>query len=477
LTQNCTYSLEKKLMKINIIITKKNTEFTANFIVRKKIVAQNRLNYQLVQQIQENKAKIKILKKQIAKLDKTIQNKNEIIKTINENIKKISNVVNDINTNNIENNDSDNRKSTIKSTSNTSAKNSKNNSPSKDKSKNDNIKKINNANEKEKLFLKHNLSITKEFKQNDQEKECKKYINNNRKMKNQSTIKPAKYMNQYPEKPKSSSKDDTIFCFENVDVYKNKRIYELLIIFNIITSLIIMYLLCSIHSFKANISFEKVRDKDLMKKLEFLSLLDDDDDEYRGGIRENIVDFQLKNNYDDNNIQYNNQKVIYTNKKNKIEKEMTLLNSEKEKKYFKRHIRRRLRHKAKDISIDLRYNSREPNKYTNIFYNYKDISEVLVLLRLKNGKKLGLFCNNIILYEQYKDNNDDSNYAGYIYISEQLYEVNLQDFFEKYGKYLQNIYDYLKSENLRVKNRYNETSTRFLGDVDIFEIYQIKYIR
>ena len=42
---------------------------------------------------------------------------------------------------------------------------------------------------------------------------------------------------------------------------------------------------------------------------------------------------------------------------------------------------------------------------------------------------------------------------------------------------MQNIYDYLKSENLRVKNRYNETSTRFLGDVDIFEIYQIKYIR
>ena len=78
LTQNCAYSLEKKLMKINIIITKKNTEFTANFIVRKKIVAQNRLNYQLVKQIQENKAKIKILKKQIAKLDKTIQNKNEL---------------------------------------------------------------------------------------------------------------------------------------------------------------------------------------------------------------------------------------------------------------------------------------------------------------------------------------------------------------------------------------------------------------
>ena len=296
-------------------------------------------------------------------------------------------------------------------------------------------------------------------------------------MKNQNTIKPAKYMSQYPEKPKSSSKDDTIFCFENVDVYKNKRIYEFLIIFNILTSLMIMYLLCSIHYFKANISFEKVRDKDLMKKLEFLSLLDDDDYEYRGGIRENIVDFQLKNNYDDNNIHNNNQKVIYTNKNNKIEKEMTLLNSEKEKKYFKRHIRRRLRHKAKDISIDLRYNSREPNKYTNIFYNYKDISEVLVLLRLKNGKKLGLFCNNIILYEQYKDNNDDSNYAGYIYISEQLYEINLQDFFDKYGKYLQNIYDYLKSENLRVKNRYNETSTRFLGDVDIFEIYQIKYIR
>ena len=138
------------------------------------------------------------------------------------------------------------------------------------------ILKKHNANEKENLFLKQNLFITKEFKQSEQE--YKKYINSNRKMKNQNTIKPAKYMCQYPEKPKSSSKDDTIFCFENVDVYKNKRIYELLIIFNILTSLMIMYLLCSIHYFKANISFEKVRDKDLMKKLEFLSLLDDEDE-------------------------------------------------------------------------------------------------------------------------------------------------------------------------------------------------------
>jgi len=67
---------------------KKKTEFTANLIVRKKIVAQNRLNYQLVQQIQENKAKIKILKIQIVKLDKTIQNNIELIKAINEISKK-----------------------------------------------------------------------------------------------------------------------------------------------------------------------------------------------------------------------------------------------------------------------------------------------------------------------------------------------------------------------------------------------------
>ena len=47
-------------------------------------------------------------------------------------------------------------------------------------------------------------------------------------------------------------------------------------------------------------------------------------------------------------------------------------------------------------------------------------------------------------------------------------EINLQDFFDKYGKYLQNIYDCLKNEYIREKNRYNETSTRFLGDMDIF---------
>ena len=458
--QDCNYTLEKKLITIKISITKKNTEFTVNFIVKKKIVAQNRLNYQLVEQIQENKGKIKILKKQIAKLNKITQNKNDIIDTINKNIDKIINVVNNININNIENNDSD----ICKSSENTKKDNNiKKNSASKE-------------HEKDNLFLKHNLSLKKEDEHVEKEIEGKNDISNNNVLKN----KKLKYLiqNQSQEKSKpTSSQDEKVFCFENDVVYKNKKLYELLIIFNIITFLIMIYLFCSFHSLRATLFFEKLKDKALMKKVQFFSLLNDDNNDNGdeiGNIRENIVDFQIKNTFED--ISNINHIKIDNFRNNKMEKEMLLLESEKDKKYYKKHIRRRLRHKVRDINIDLKYNSREPNKYTNLFFTYKDISEVLVLFRIKNGNKLGLFTNNIILYDKFKDY-DDSSYTGYIYINDQIYEIDLQDFFDNYGKYLQNIYDFLKSENLRVKNRYNTTSSILLGDVDLFEIYQVKYSR
>ena len=38
----------------------------------------------------------------------------------------------------------------------------------------------------------------------------------------------------------------------------------------------------------------------------------------------------------------------------------------------------------------------------NIFNNYKNIFEVLVLLKTKDGQKFGVFTNNIILYNHLK---------------------------------------------------------------------------
>ena len=152
--QNYECSLEKEQMKIKISFTKTNSKSTANFILRKKIVAQNRLNYQLLEEIQENKAKIKNLKRQIAKLDKTIENKNNIIDNINADISQILNTINDININskNIDGNDLDNSK--INNNKNISLKGE------------DFIEKkaLNNNNNQEKI-MKQNLSHLKDEKE------------------------------------------------------------------------------------------------------------------------------------------------------------------------------------------------------------------------------------------------------------------------------------------------------------------------
>ena len=79
ISQKNIIKLEKQPLKMNISFIKNNSEIFAIYTLRRKIVEQNRLNYQLNEEIQENKVKIKMLKKQIAKLEKIIKNKNEII--------------------------------------------------------------------------------------------------------------------------------------------------------------------------------------------------------------------------------------------------------------------------------------------------------------------------------------------------------------------------------------------------------------
>ena len=479
--QNCKCMLEKKGIEIKILFKRENTEFSATFTVRKKIVTQNRLNLQLVQQIQENKSKIKILKKQIAKLDKILQNKNDLIDNINMDVDKINNVVNNINNNNgnnIENNYLDNfKKNIITSNVVNNTKNNKNTSSKEEENEDEDlIKKIYKINEKENELLKQNLSLIKEKQPNKQETDNKRYISNNSKKKNKNKLKKIKLIPEEENSQNQLSQEETLFCFENIDVYKNKKIYETLIIFNAITVLIIMYLLCSIYNLKSNLTFEKIKDQDLMKKLAFLSLLDDSSaDDDMGGMRENIVDFQLKHNDDDNSN--TNQKFKFNFGKKK--KEITLLNEEREKRYYKKHIKRRIHHRIKDINFEIKYNSKESYKYRSIYSNYKDLSEILILIKIKNGKKLGIFSNNIILneIEQDFDTEDDNDYVGFVYNNDQIFEIELKEFFENNGKYIQNIYNYLKSESLRIKNRYNNTSARLLGDVEIFEIYKVKYIR
>ena len=102
------------------------------------------------------------------------------------------------------------------------------------------------------------------------------------------------------------------------------------------------------------------------------------------------------------------------------------------------------------------------------------MGEILVLIRLKSGKKIGFFSNNIFSGEQDPEN-DDNQYIGFVYNNEVIIETTLQLFFNDYGKYIQNVYDFLNNENIRIQSRINSLSNPLLEDLDLFEVYQIKY--
>ena len=460
--------LEKNGLSYKVHFIKKSKETTAVFTLRKKIVAQERLNDLLLVQIQNDKNIIKNLKKQIAKLDKNIQNKNDIIDRINNNLNNITDVVNNLNTKIIE------------------AENNTKITPSKEND--DEIKKTYPINKEENELLKKNL-ITQEKKQPEiiDDTVGKRYISNNRKKKNkQKNGKNGNNQNKDENNKNKTKNEDTFLCFDN-DVYKNKKAYEFLIIFNFICILIVMYLLCSIYALKSNLAFDKIKDQDLMKKVTLLSLLDDGSEEEIGGIRDNIVDFNLKNDDNDNsgdNSNSNNNKnnerplrIKYIKAKLRDNKEISLLKDEKDKRFFKKDIRKKIHKRVRDVKFELKYNSEEEYKYHNFYNNYRDMNEILLLLTNKKGKKFGIFSNNIIFYQKNQDNRDCS-YSGYIYKNDRYYDMNYKEFMQSYGAYIQNILNFLKNEHLRIKKKsYSSSfgSRQLLEDVDMFEIYEIKY--
>ena len=460
--------LEKNGLSYKVHFIKKSKETTAVFTLRKKIVAQERLNDLLLVQIQNDKNIIKNLKKQIAKLDKNIQNKNDIIDRINNNLNNITDVVNNLNTKIIE------------------AENNTKITPSKEND--DEIKKTYPINKEENELLKKNL-ITQEKKQPEiiDDTVGKRYISNNRKKKNkQKNGKNGNNQNKDENNKNKTKNEDTFLCFDN-DVYKNKKAYEFLIIFNFICILIVMYLLCSIYALKSNLAFDKIKDQDLMKKVTLLSLLDDGSEEEIGGIRDNIVDFNLKNDDNDNsgdNSKSNNNKnnerplrIKYIKAKLRDNKEISLLKDEKDKRFFKKDIRKKIHKRVRDVKFELKYNSEEEYKYHNFYNNYRDMNEILLLLSNKKGKKFGIFSNNIIFYQKNQDNRDCS-YSGYIYKNDRYYDMNYKEFMQSYGAYIQNILNFLKNEHLRIKKKsYSSSfgSRQLLEDVDMFEIYEIKY--
>lgn len=434
ITNRYSSSIEKKSNLIKIFYMRNSQEPFLYFKVRKKIVAQNRLNSQIVEEIEENKGKIKTLKKQLTKLDKTIQNKNQLIDNINNKIIKITNIINEVN---------------IK------VQNSYNNNDKNQKGINDKIEIA------KKELINSSIFLGEKIKKDEKEKKNNKYKIN---------------VSQKQGKSESNQKDKkSKLPLKNEEILKNKKVYETLITFNCISIFIIIYLLYSINILKSNMNSEAMKENDIMKKIIFLNSIDDSFVEM-GGIKDNIIDFQLKNNLNDNKEKNNQNRELKNKMKEKLNeyKGISLLYNQKEKRYFRKHIRKRINARIKDISLELVYNSKEPNKYRDIFENPRDISEILILMKNKEGKRLGIFSNNVLFNNDDSDNSHNSDYAGFILNNDYIVETHLKYFFDNYSEYLQNIYDFIKNEK---ENDGKSKSSEFLGDIDLFEIYQVKYIK
>ena len=291
-------NLEIKGIKISIIFKNINTNAVFKFALKKKLVSQERLNPVLVEQIQDNKSKLTILRNQVNKLDKNIQIKNDIINNINSNITNINNILNNITIINTNNNSILNSVSTKNSSSNES--NSENNS------------NHNNEDEyQEAMNESNNPNSNTQTQKNDSNK------NNN----NKSNINDNNTNNN--NNKNSDNLLETFFCFEKNDPAQNKKIIELLIIFNVVTIIIVLYILSSVYNFRIDLNpdgIDENEDEYEDNKLTYLAFIrnqGNNNQNFRDVFEENL---DLLNKGDDG-ITSSSSKEEYLDKKKKKNKE------------------------------------------------------------------------------------------------------------------------------------------------------------
>ena len=434
--RNCTIILEKKVMKINVIFKSNiDTNFNIEFILRKRVVPQNTLNPLLVEQIQENKLKIKLLKKQIIQLNKAIQIKTDTINDFNNNITNINNIINNIN------NNSNNKDLNMNNNSD-----EENNNKNNDEEQEEIIKEINYSNQEEK-------------------QEEKRYISNNRKKKNKKQNKKIKFINIENNRNNNSNinnQDNTVFCFENVEILGNKKVFEALVIFNIITILIILFLLISIYSIKSDLEYEKVMEDEFMRKLSYLNIINE--------------------NNDDEQFKKDNDFYLFEKSKN------ALFENEKQESFFKEEIIKKVGGKIKDVDFILKYSSNTQPKNFDVFYSScKGVLENLILLKNSRGKKFGLFTRNIddVIRGKIPKNINEfqNNFILYSFSSYDILEYSFKNYIDIYSTFIQSIFKFFSNDEIPFQNKNSDLSNKryngqqLLGNLVEIEMYQIKYIK
>ena len=262
---------------INLLSTRKENKMIISFQINenkqikfpliKKIVIQKKLNPLIEEQIGENKIKLKSLKNQVIKMNKSLNIKNTLIQSLNETISTLNEKLNNISV--IHSNNITNNNNSVISTKHSSSietfSNSENNS-CKDEYQDDN-KKENNS--------KNNLTDKKKEEKN----------NNN---------------------------PNTLFCY---DKSQNKKIIEFLIILNIVTILIVLYILGSNYNFRINFEYDSPNDED--NRLTYYSFMDNSRnyENFRDIFQENL---DLQKNKDEGGI--TNSKIKEEYKENKKKK-------------------------------------------------------------------------------------------------------------------------------------------------------------
>ena len=482
LIDKCTIELEKNALKIDVIILDKK-ENIISFSLRKKIISQNRLNQLFVDQIQENKSKLKALKKQAIKFDKSIQNQNETINDINNKIDAINNNINNI------------------------------------------INDLNNINNN----IKSNLKNDEEASEDDEMiKETSPMINldnNNNKIPNRSS-KPFILENK-------DKKDESTFYIKNIGSFQYKNVYLFLIFLNVITLSFIAYLLYYFHNIKNEINLEKKREEKLKQKFSLFDFANELSEEELKILKEyfdfkNVeeqsskkssssksssskkgkrstksigthdINRKIKNPILNSIISsqrqekknMNETKTTYTlkNSMNNSKKERFLLENRTEY-FFRNHLLKRTRTKYKidDIKLLLKFKSKLDDK-SSFLNKCRTISENLIILLSKEGQKIGFFSKNIIELENNKSqelffNGDD--FVGFMFYSNEIKEMNTKEYKNLYNIFIsiiEDLFTFLNIQNHLIqtqdKNVLEQVSNfrkNHFKEIDEFEIYQIKY--
>ena len=283
-------STNKEYKMIIVFQSKENKKI--KFTLFKKIVSQEKINPLLGGQIEDNKIKLNILRNQIIKIEKSSKLKNEIISKIKVSLSNINKKLNNISTINLNNlNISNSTVSTKNSSSIETISNPENNN---------NINNIEDDYPEEKDIKKE------KEKEIEKEKEKDKNTQNTQNKKEK----------EKDNKNANNNNNNTFFCY---DSSQNKKIIEFLIILNVVTILIVLYILGSNHNLRINLEFEPQYYESDNERLGYLSYMDNsrNNDNFRDIFQENL---DMQKNMDEGGITNSKvKKEFIENKKKKLQ--------------------------------------------------------------------------------------------------------------------------------------------------------------